>query len=244
MKISKIILDLGCLAAALALSLPCAAVEQPPREWTQQMCEETATSMSNPRGDHHLTGCYGLVAKRMDIFEACYAYPIDFSKGCSYGETPPLAIAVKNRDIATIDRLILKGADVQGNLGTLWGTRSILVIAAAACRDYETMPADCAATVHRLIELGADVNGPPGMDTPLIMASMAGSNLELVKTLLDAGAEINRKGQDGHTAWDHARMPSGRKKTADYLRSRGATGDPLLEIKQKLFELMWPSGQH
>ena len=242
---SRAIPSLACLAMTLALSMPSAAEETSHREWTQQMCEETATSMSNPWGNHSQLGCYGLVAKRMDIFDACYANPtIDFSKSCTHQGTPPLVLAVRNLDVATVDRLILRGADAKATFATAWGPGSIMIYAAAACRDHETMPVGCAAMLRRLIELGVDLNGVPGMNAPLIVAAANGRNVELVKVLLDAGAQINHKGQYGHTAWDHARTPGGSRKVADYLQSRGATGDPLLQIKQKLFEATWPAGQH
>jgi hypothetical protein len=231
------------LAIILLLGTPAVAEELPRREWTLQMCEETATPKPNVPGQDWRLGCYGLTGKRMDVFDACYAHPIEFSKSCSYGVTPPLAFAVRHLDIATIDRLILKGADANAIVDTGWGKGSLMMIAAQACRDHETLTADCAVTLRRLVELGVDSNGIAGSDTPLIVAAH-GRNVELMKMLLVAGAEINRKGRYGHTAWDHARMPGGSRRVADYLQSRGGTGDSLLQIKQKLLELMWPPGQH
>ena len=245
MRIFNVIFSLGAFAIALVPGMPFAAEELPRGAWTQERCEETAISAGNPSGNHAQMGCYGLVGKRMDIFEACYAHAIDFTRSCSYNGTPPLAIAVRNRDVATIDRLALKGADVKAIFNTGWGGNgNVMVVAVAACREQEAMSTDCNAMLRHLIELGVDVNGGPAVNTPLMVAASTGRNLELVKMLLDAGAEINRKDQYGHTAWDHARMPSGYRKIADYLQSRGATGDPHLRTKQLLFEALWPAGQH
>jgi ankyrin repeat protein len=98
------------------------------------------------------------------------------------------------------------------------GGRTPLSIAASL--DYMT-------TVKTLAELGADVNKPALVEgggtqplPPVIIAARRGYT-ELLKVLLDAKADLNRKGSDGSYALTAA-AESGRWETVKVLVDRGA----------------------
>ena len=79
--------------------------------------------------------------------------------------------------------------------------------------------------VKLLLERGVNPNTPSTAvgDTPLMQA---GANLELVKLLIDAGADINAEDKDGRTALDFAEMythsSEGYRTVVAFLKERGA----------------------
>ena len=61
--------------------------------------------------------------------------------------------------------------------------------------------------IKECVKLGVDVNYADGADgcTALIDASKRGKKPEVIKTLLEAGADKNIKDDDEYTALDHAK---------------------------------------
>ena len=74
--------------------------------------------------------------------------------------------------------------------------------------------------IQCLAELGADVNHVALGKTALSAAAVAGS-LRTCVALVDAGADIHRKGPDGRTALQNA-LAAGKRDIAEYLRTVGA----------------------
>lgn len=131
------------------------------------------------------TGDYSVVH---DLFEKCVpdARESGFSKytALMFGQcTPELAAW-----------LIARGADV--NATDTWG-RSALFKAAYARFHHRLSAAD-------LLKLGADLHLRDNSENTALHFAVDGKNLESVRVLLEAGAEINAKNEDGLTPLGYA----------------------------------------
>jgi len=101
-----------------------------------------------------------------------------------------LANAVVDKDLDRLDSLLNAGIDI--NITEEDRGATVLLIA-SSFKDYEDI-------VSHLISMGADVNfrGKDGK-TPLMWA--AGNSIETTKTLLENGADVKAKGDDGMNAF-------------------------------------------
>jgi hypothetical protein len=132
--------------------------------------------------------------------------------GCGTG----MIAAAKKGDVATMQRLLDKGADI--NEGALSGNCSGPPLAHAA---YDCQP----ESVRYLVSKGADfeaVGVMMGGNRPLHLAAREDC-VEAVRILLDAGADINAQSMHGSAlAWA---VRNGNIKTMKYLIERGADVD-------------------
>jgi uncharacterized protein len=96
-----------------------------------------------------------------------------------------------------------------------------------ACRDRDKIK-NVVEFVNFLIDKGANVNaGTISESTPLIMAAREGS-LDLVKILVEAGADVNLENDDGDSPMKIALENEDDKTSLEikkYLISKGATED-------------------
>lgn len=130
-----------------------------------------------------------------------------------------LIAAAKKGDIATMQRLLDQGADI--NEGALSGNCSGPPLAHAA---YHCKP----ESVRYLVSKGADIEAVGvmmGGNHPLHLAAREDC-VEAVKILLDAGADINAQSMHGSALAWAAR--NGNIKTVKYLIARGADIDDAL----------------
>ena len=135
-----------------------------------------------------------------------------------------LANAVYEKDINKINELLDNGADINA---TPTDYPSSVIFIACSYAGYEEV-------VSTLIKRGADVNfiGNDGK-TPLILA--AGNSLQTTQLLLDNGANVKAKGDDGMNAFIQATLGilSGKVTTEvlGLLKSKGANVNSSLSGK-------------
>ena len=125
-------------------------------------------------------------------------------------EDPVLLTAARQGNLKCIEALVGAGADVN-----LSGKRGITPLTSSAARGY----IDC---VKFFIENGACVNSlnPDEEEFPLVLAAVNGQT-EIIKILLDAGADVNRKRFSGFSALTRA-SGAGHHETLKILLERGA----------------------
>ena len=191
------------------------------------------------------TGLAIAIAGSRPIYEAVYTVDPD-AVNLHFGHTgDPVTVAVSTNNIEVLSFLLDKGADV--NAGRYLSKWSPIALA-AKCSTEEIITAlvhhgaqvsgsnalQHAAYYGRLdllrclVDLGADVNDTPDYDhvpklfdtleTPLHSAARAG-NLEIVKYLLDHGANADLTDSEGKEVSDVARGSS-RESILELLRSR------------------------
>ena len=120
-----------------------------------------------------------------------------------------LIAAVKEKQWATLQRLIKDGADINSSVT---GEGTALIV---ACRQGNL------DIVNELLRLGADVNrSSRGDGSPLIAASINGK-LSLVQRLLAAGAQVDAVVTTDETALINA-VRAGRLEVVKYLVEHGA----------------------
>ena len=167
-------------------------------------------------------------------------------QGIDYPSTPPtpdaLNAAAKIDDATEMRRLIECGADVDGigsftqtaletavlSWGASWGSRWSTAAAAAP-----------SAAVALLLDAGADPNLSASFDqkSPLMLAASRG-HAELVRQLLDGGADLFRLDRDGRSVFDMGSTPPGgtwtretgrRRNVQELLRARARSHGPPTE---------------
>jgi ankyrin repeat protein len=85
--------------------------------------------------------------------------------------------------------------------------------------------ADRAAKVHALIAHGGDPNAAlNGSSEPLLIVYAQAGYTDVVRRLLDAGADIEARGTNGNDAWTEASV-NHRKEMADLLLARRGSED-------------------
>jgi hypothetical protein len=99
-----------------------------------------------------------------------------------------LRFAIRNRDIAAVQRLVASGADV--NARSHGGNTPLMTAAEEGLVDIARVLLDKGAEIN-----ACDVRG----DTPLIRAAFSGGP-EIVRLLLERGADPDIRGDDGRTA--------------------------------------------
>ena len=163
---------------------------------------------------------------------------------------PPLHVAARHGDLATMTRLLEKGADVNARAKS--GTTALYLAAGAgqpeavkvlldhgacvevgAAQGYGTplfeavscRNSRASADVTRLLlQRGSNPNATmPGGQTPLILAAVRG-RAEVVKLLLDAGASAGHRGSKGRTPLHHAAKTTSTE-TVRLLLDAGASVD-------------------
>ena len=180
------------------------------------------------------TGLAIAIAGSRPIYEA--VYPVDPDVvNLHFGHTgDPVTVAVSTNNIDVLSFLLDKGADV--NAGRYLSRWSPIALAAKCSTEeiitalvhYGAQISGSNALQHaayygrldllrRLVDLGADVNDTPNyhhvpklfdpLETPLHSAARAG-NLEIVKYLLDHGANAELKDSEGRKVSDVARGSS------------------------------------
>ncbi len=114
----------------------------------------------------------------------------DINASDANGRTALIWAADANGNVDTVNILLANGADVNAKTRT---TETALM-AAAGYRDNEKV-------IHLLLSKGAQVNNrSKDGNSALIIAAFLGGK-EIVKVLLDAGADINASNNQGFTAW-------------------------------------------
>jgi len=117
------------------------------------------------------------------------AFPLLLLTGCSFAPDTPLQVAASHNDPTAIEALLKRGADVNER-----GAHGIIPLASAA---------RCGAldAIRSLAKHGAAMNLRSGVNgwTPLQHA-IHKHQLESVRALLDARADVNGRGRDGATA--------------------------------------------
>jgi len=132
-----------------------------------------------------------------------------------FGHTPLLAAAAKGHEL-TVKYLLNAGAniEVRDNAG---------LMTLRATQDGENV------LIRLLMERGASIETRSGQaKTPLIIAASMYSNEEAVAILLDAGADIEAKDDDGSTALSEA-TSNNRRSVMKMLLSRGASAETTFE---------------
>ena len=145
------------------------------------------------------------------------------SSFAAFAATSPVADAVENRDLTTLQTLLRQHADVNvaqpdGTTALQWAahwndpeTVGVLLKAGAdakAANHYGATPLSEAAAlgnakiIEQLLKAGADPNTRTTADAEtVLMTSAHAGNLDAVKVLLDHGADVNGKeGYRGQTA--------------------------------------------
>ena len=145
------------------------------------------------------------------------------SSFATFAATSPVADAVENRDLTTLQTLLRQHADVNvaqpdGTTALQWAahwndpeTVGVLLKAGAdakAANHYGATPLSEAAAlgnakiIEQLLKAGADPNTRTTADAEtVLMTSAHAGNLDAVKVLLDHGADVNGKeGYRGQTA--------------------------------------------
>ena len=157
------------------------------------------------------------------------------------GFTPLMSAALKG-DAKMVAALLERGADPNANNGQGWtvmssaaagGNEEVMKLLLSHCGDlsrvrpggnsplYLSVVYGHESLVTMLLKAGADPNGGSG-EVPLVEAADAG-NLRLVRTLLNAGASVDRADQSGRTALAAAEA-AGRSRVATALKNVGAHG--------------------
>jgi len=112
-------------------------------------------------------------------------------------------------------------------------------------------------TVERCVTAGVDINAEPqseaGGGMPALIAAASGDHNDIVRFLLDHGADINRRDSTGNTALNHAAI-HGNLPLVEFLLSRGADpnlpgeGYPLWNANNRgdprMIELLKSHGAH
>ncbi|MBV9398749.1 MAG: ankyrin repeat domain-containing protein [Bryobacterales bacterium] len=119
---------------------------------------------------------YALIAFSFSVFAA------DVETHSPDGTTP-LHWAVRNDDLATVDKLIKAGADVK--TADRYGVTPLYL----ACTNASV------PIIRKLLDAGADPNAPYASngEIPLMTVIHAEDNVDALKALLDRGADVNIK---------------------------------------------------
>ena len=139
--------------------------------------------------------------------------PIDHSENAETYARDAIHDVIEQNDIKDFERLV--GAYMNHPLGAV-----VLPDALRVAVIYSRVE-----MVKLLLKRGVNPNIPSLKSTPLIQAASS-ADLELVKLLLDAGAEVNAQDESGQTALDAAEMytrsSEGHRTVASFLREHGA----------------------
>jgi uncharacterized protein len=141
-----------------------------------------------------------------------------------------LMIAVRNLPKKTIELALSKGADVNVKSCEEGVNEEVTPLIAALSRTDNDI-----SIAELLIRKGADVNAKISWGTVLTLASMNPSG-EGIKLLLDNGADVNGRSENGITALMMA-AAYGRKDMVELLLAKGA--DPALKDKEGKTAGMW-----
>lgn len=167
----------------------------------------------------------------------------------------PLFEAVKKGDLAEVEALLAKGADVNArdeigrtplHMAVMRGSKDIVQLLLAKGANVNTkstagFTALHLASLHRgvaelLLKMGADVNakadGANGI-TPLHMAAQMTGAKDVAELLLDNGADINAKDTNGKTPL-HLAVAQGKEEVAELLERviLKAMGNPRAALEQ------------
>jgi ankyrin repeat protein len=154
----------------------------------------------------------GAKSKEEENDEAAYYGPegsIDKQTRLNYSLNKAIHNAVKSGDLTNVNHLIAAGADIN---------------AKCIVDNYEETPLDLAiiyndvTLAQYLIEHGANVNALTSFGWPCLHDAIILGHLEVLKTLVQAGADINLPNSCGLLALDKAE----KKEMREYLISKGA----------------------
>jgi hypothetical protein len=141
--------------------------------------------------------------------------PVDYEGNAEDYAREALSDVIERNDIKDFERLVAAYMNHPLGVAVVPNALRVAVIYARV------------EMVELLLKRGVNPNIPSTAvnDTPLMQAASS-ANLELVKLLLDAGAEINAEDKSGHTALDAAEMYTHSSEeyrtVAAFLKDRGA----------------------
>ena len=138
--------------------------------------------------------------------------------------------AAENNHVEALELLINAGAQL--NYVGEWGNTAIYFL--LRWHDVEKEP-NVRKGVEWLLDHGADPNvrSTQEEESALHVAARRGQSLDLIRSLLAHGADINAKRRDGSTAWLLARR-AGHDEIASFLESEGAETQPLSPLDMLL----------
>ena len=113
-------------------------------------------------------------------------------------------------DVIELAQIII---DAGANL-EITGPSSVPLLSAAV--NYQAMNGNSTKIIELLIASGANVNSADKDNYTPIMYAARVSDANVVKLLLDAGADVTKKNTAGRTAWDSAQRNSKLKNTAPF----------------------------
>lgn len=146
--------------------------------------------------------------------------------------------AIKNADLAQIEKAISRGADI--NYADTNGDSCLMV----ACRAFVVQDKVKFQIVDTLISHGADINHTNTKGRSAIIYAIVCNEYQVVEALVQRGASINNSDNDGRTPLDYALVDNSKgKNIADFLIDHGAKTAAELEAERKLTEVdATPSG--
>ena len=174
-------------------------------------------------------------AKKGDVTSITTALDAGAAVDESDGQATPLYLAVRGGHLAAAKLLLERGADVNAAPTPLLGPA---LMPALAKRRIDL--------IDLLLDNGANPNAGRNNETAVHIAARSGC-LECVKSLVEAGADVNAKTKDGKTPLHLAKL-KGQREIADYLVSHGVIIPTPAPISMNLAnadvdkgrDLLWP----
>jgi ankyrin repeat protein len=130
------------------------------------------------------------------------------------GSTIPLIKASKEGDIASVQKLVARGVDVNAKADIIsdWGKTALMEASLIGHVDI----------VAALLKAGADVNAKDDYGDTALMFAAGKGHYDIVKLLLDAGADVNLKNTGNRSSALTIASKNGHPKIVELLKKAGA----------------------
>ena len=178
-------------------------------------------NVNTKRSPLHTAAEYNLI----EILEVLLDYKADINAGDVWEKTTPLQIAAQEGHLATVRKLLQRGADVDAIFGDNKHHSALYL----ACQEGHL------EIVKELLRFGAKIDFPGTKASPLHEATI-GNNLEIVKELLKHGALVDAIDEERSTALHFAAMTSNVKivqqllKNGANVNAKMIDGDSVLHV--------------